>query len=164
MTLPLPSWGACYHQFFAECCYSGSALGSIRGRKCLPLSVLFWLVSLLISSASLLQFSQTPEIPARPQHHLPLQHHTNDKCEISCGESLRETPLLPRKAAAADEKETHMHFRQGLLDEKRQRKLTRDCQSHRVEVTTQTQAPVRSKTRLDLLKEGFPLTFSALTN
>lgn len=39
----------------------------------LPLSELFWLVSLLISSAFLLQFSLSPEVLAPPQHHLPLQ-------------------------------------------------------------------------------------------
>lgn len=121
MTVSLPFWGVCHHQFFAESCYSSSAPSSRRGRKFLPLSVLFWLVSLLISSASSLRFSQTPEILAPPQHHLPLQCDISDKFDIACKTSLWETSLLARKAAA-DEKETHIHFRQDLLDGKKQKR------------------------------------------
>lgn len=62
-----------------------------------------------------------------------------------------ETSALPRKAAA-DEKETHTLLRQDLLDGKRgKKKITRDCQSHRAEVTRQTHTPVKAEVKISLI-------------
>lgn len=112
---------------------SGSALGFIRGRKCLPLSVLSWLASLLISSAFLLQFSQTPEVLAPPQHRLPLQDDIKE--QTTTFRSSVKSPLKKLHCFLGKQQQMerrHTYFRQDLLDGKRQKKLTQNCQSHKV--------------------------------
>lgn len=105
-------------------------------QECLPLSELFWLVSLLISSAFLLQFSPSPEVLAPPQHHLPLQdcikgQTTSCKLHVKSPFRKHETWLLPRKTAA-HEKDAHMYFKQD-----RWKKAKKNL--HKVGVTRQHQ-------------------------
>jgi len=66
--------------------------------------------------------------------------------------------LLPSKAAA-DEKETHIHFRQDLLDGKREKKKKHHTglpkpQSRSNQANTHS-SEARGKNFLDLLQEGF---------
>lgn len=73
---------------------------------------------------------------------------TNFKSPVK--KSLGETSVLLRKAAA-DEKETHTDFRQDLLDGKRGKKITGDCQSHRAEITRQTHTQVKAEVKISLI-------------
>lgn len=48
-----------------------------------------------------------------------------------------------------------MYFRQDLLDGKRQKKFTQNCQSHKVRNNKATLTQARGKNVLDILKEDF---------